>query len=70
MGGTIAHSFGGGGHPKAAGSVFDGRGMRGLIIQSLFFKQEEERKRIVEALCNAGEEYIISAEDLEKALKQ
>lgn len=36
LGGEIAHSFGGGGHKKAAGSSFDGCGTRASIIQNLF----------------------------------
>ena len=33
VGGTIVHSFGGGGHQKAAGSTFDGWDVRDLIIR-------------------------------------
>ena len=36
VGGTIAHSFGGGGHQKAAGSTFDGRYMRELVSHAIF----------------------------------
>ena len=36
LGGEIAHSYGGGGHRKAAGSNFDGCGMRAGVIQNLF----------------------------------
>ena len=35
VGGTIAHSFGGGGHPKAAGSTFDGCGVRDLVVREV-----------------------------------
>lgn len=35
VGGTIAHSFGGGGHPKAAGSTFDGCGVRDLVVRDV-----------------------------------
>lgn len=36
LGGEIAHSFGGGGHRKAAGSTFDGAAVRGLVLGELF----------------------------------
>lgn len=36
LGGEIAHSFGGGGHRKAAGSTFDGAAIRGLVLGELF----------------------------------
>lgn len=36
LGGEIAHSFGGGGHRKAAGSNFDGIGVRELITEYVF----------------------------------
>ena len=36
VGGTIAHSFGGGGHQKAAGSTFDGWDVRDLVIREVF----------------------------------
>ena len=36
VGGTIAHSFGGGGHPKAAGSTFDGCYMREMVTHAIF----------------------------------
>ena len=36
VGGTIVHSFGGGGHQKAAGSTFDGRYMRELVAHAIF----------------------------------
>ena len=35
VGGTIAHSFGGGGHQKAAGSTFDGWDVRDLVIREV-----------------------------------
>ena len=35
VGGTIAHSFGGGGHPKAAGSVFDGELIRADVVNQV-----------------------------------
>lgn len=35
VGGTIAHSNGGGGHPKAAGSTFDGWDVRDLVIREV-----------------------------------
>ena len=35
VGGTIAHSFGGGGHQKAARSTFDGWDVRDLIIRDV-----------------------------------
>lgn len=35
VGGTIAHSFGGGGHQKAAGSTFDGYGVRDLLVREV-----------------------------------
>ena len=35
LGGEIAHSFGGGGHRKAAGSTFDGIGVRGVVINQI-----------------------------------
>lgn len=35
VGGIIAHSFGGGGHPKAAGSTFDGWDVRDLVIREV-----------------------------------
>lgn len=38
--GTIAHSFGGGGHPKAAGSTFDGEMIRASIINEVFSPKE------------------------------
>ena len=36
LGGEIAHSFGGGGHRKAAGSEFDGIGVRELVLENVF----------------------------------
>lgn len=36
VGGTIAHSNGGGGHPKAAGSTFDGCYMREMVTHAIF----------------------------------
>ena len=36
VGGTIAHSFGGGGHQKAAGSTFDGWDVRDLVVREVF----------------------------------
>lgn len=36
LGGEIAHSFGGGGHRKAAGSNFDGIGVRELVTEYIF----------------------------------
>lgn len=36
LGGEIAHSFGGGGHRKAAGSSFDACEMRGIVLNELF----------------------------------
>lgn len=36
VGGTIAHSHGGGGHPKAAGSTFDGCYMREMVTHAIF----------------------------------
>lgn len=35
VGGTIAHSYGGGGHKKAAGSQFDGWDVRDLVIREV-----------------------------------
>ena len=35
VGGTIAHSNGGGGHPKAAGSTFEGWDVRDLVIREV-----------------------------------
>ena len=35
LGGEIAHSFGGGGHRKAAGSTFDSVGARGVVINQI-----------------------------------
>ena len=36
LGGEIAHSFGGGGHKKAAGSTFDVTAVRDLIVGEVF----------------------------------
>ena len=36
LGGEIAHSFGGGGHQKAAGSTFDGKLMMEMVIYGVF----------------------------------
>lgn len=36
LGGEIAHSFGGGGHRKAAGSVFDGIRVREMVVREVF----------------------------------
>lgn len=36
LGGEIAHSFGGGGHKKAAGSTFDGRFMMEMVMYGVF----------------------------------
>ena len=36
LGGEIAHSFGGGGHRKAAGSTFDVDKIRGVVVNELF----------------------------------
>lgn len=36
LGGEIAHSFGGGGHRKAAGSTFDAGEIRNLVLDALF----------------------------------
>lgn len=54
VGGTIAHSFGGGGHQKAAGSTFDGCGMRDLVVRCIFIP-DEERERFVETFIDAGD---------------
>lgn len=68
LGGEIAHSFGGGGHRKAAGSQFDAEYILSRIMNEIFFyKADEERDRIIEAFCDAGETYPIFAEDLKKA---
>jgi nanoRNase/pAp phosphatase (c-di-AMP/oligoRNAs hydrolase) len=36
LGQEIAHSFGGGGHRKAAGSSFDGNEMRSIVLNEVF----------------------------------
>ena len=36
LGGEIAHSFGGGGHRKAAGSSFDVEAVRAMVVNSVF----------------------------------
>ena len=36
LGGEIAHSFGGGGHKKSAGSTFDGRFMMEMVMYGVF----------------------------------
>lgn len=41
LGGEIAHSFGGGGHRKAAGSSFDARTIRGLVLNEVFKLKNE-----------------------------
>lgn len=40
LGGTIAHSLGGGGHKKAAGSMFDGKSIRDSVIKQVFDMKE------------------------------
>lgn len=41
LGGEIAHSFGGGGHRKAAGSMFDAKEIRGMVLNELFELKSE-----------------------------
>ncbi len=36
LGGEIAHSLGGGGHRKAAGSTFSGEDMQWIVIGNVF----------------------------------
>lgn len=45
VGGTVAHSNGGGGHPKAAGSTFDGCGVRDMIVGRIFIPDEERETK-------------------------
>lgn len=46
LGGEIAHSYGGGGHKKAAGSTFDGKSMEFLVLDWLFNKGKTTREHI------------------------
>ncbi len=40
LGTEIAHSYGGGGHAKAAGSTFDREYISGLVVKKLFETDE------------------------------
>ena len=57
LGGEIAHSYGGGGHKKAAGSTFDGKSMELLVLDWLFNKGKTTREHIRDSIMPACDMY-------------